>query len=61
MINFVKLIDQAVAWLDQEEETIDGKLREAIRCRLVLRRRLLYALDEEEILEAKLTKHFTSC
>lgn len=62
MINFVKLIDQAVAWLDQEEQgTIDGKLRDAIRCRLVLRRHLLYALDEEEDLRAKLTKHFTSC
>lgn len=61
MINFVKLIDQAVAWLDQQEGAIDRKLRDAIRCRLVLRRHLLYALDEEEDLRAKLTKHFTSC
>lgn len=61
MINFVKLIDEALTWLDQQEGIIDSKLRDAIRCRLVLRRGLLYALDEEEDIRTKLTKHFASC
>lgn len=61
MINFVKLIDEAVTWVDKQEGTIDGKLRDAIRCRLVLRRSLLYALDEEEDIRTKLTKHFAAC
>ena len=59
--HFVKLIDQAISWIDEQEDTIDGKLRDAIKSRLSLRRSLLHALDEDEDIKTKLTEHFTTC
>ena len=61
MAHFVKLIDQAVAWVDQQEGSIDEKLRDAIKCRLAFRRSLLYALDGDVDIQSKSTEHFASC
>lgn len=61
MTHFVKLIDQAILWIDQQKGTIDDELRDAIKCRLSLRRGLLHALDEDEDIKTKSTEHFTTC
>lgn len=60
MTHFVKLLDQAIALIDQQEGTLDEKLRDGIKCRLSLRRGLLHALDEDEDYRVK-PEHFSSC
>lgn len=61
MAHFVKLIDEAVAWVDQQEGSIDEKLRDAIKCRLAFRRNLLYALEGDVDIQSESTEHFASC
>lgn len=61
MAHFVKLIDQAITWMDQQEGSIDQKLRDAIKCRLAFRRSLLHALDGDVDIQSKSTEHFASC
>ncbi|KAJ5084874.1 hypothetical protein NUU61_009453 [Penicillium alfredii] len=59
--HFYRLLDQAVAWVD-EEKSIDQKLRDAIRCRLLFRREFLAALDQDlDILDTRSTENFKSC
>lgn len=44
------------------QETIDQKLRDAIRCRLLFRHEFLSALDEDlEVLDTRSTDNFVSC
>lgn len=61
MVHFVKMIDQAISWIDQQEGAIDEKLRDAIKCRLSLRRGLLHALGGDVKIQTKSTEHFTAC
>lgn len=59
--HFYRLLDQAVAWVDQEKE-MDPKLQDAIRCRLMFRREFLFALDQDlEVLDTRSTDNFVSC
>ncbi|KAJ5988583.1 NatC N(alpha)-terminal acetyltransferase Mak10 subunit [Penicillium waksmanii] len=59
--HFFRLLDQAVEWVDAQE-TIDRKLRDAIRCRLLFRHEFLSALDEDlEVLDTRSTDNFVSC
>ena len=59
--HFYRLLDQAVAWVDDEEE-MDKELRDAIRCRLLFRREFLSALDGDlEVLDTRSTDNFSSC
>ncbi|KAJ5386926.1 NatC N(alpha)-terminal acetyltransferase Mak10 subunit [Penicillium cosmopolitanum] len=59
--HFFRLLDQAVEWVDAQE-TIDQKLRDAIRCRLLFRHEFLSALDEDlEVLDTRSTDNFVSC
>lgn len=58
--HFYRLLDQAVAWVDGQTE-IDPKLRDALRCRLLFRRRFLPALDQDlEVIETRSTDDFSS-
>ncbi|KAJ5676164.1 hypothetical protein N7462_009061 [Penicillium macrosclerotiorum] len=59
--NFYRLLDQAVDWVDAEEG-IDQRVREAIRCRLLLRREFLSSLDQDlEVLDTRSSDNFVSC
>lgn len=59
--HFYRLLDQAVAWVDDEKE-MSEELRHAIRCRLLFRREFLSALDGDlEVLDTRSTDEFTSC
>lgn len=59
--HFYRLLDQAVAWVDEQKE-IDEKIRGALRCRLMLRREYLFALDQDlEILDTRSADNFVSC
>jgi hypothetical protein len=59
--HFYRLLDQAVAWVDNEKE-MGEELRDAIRCRLLFRREFLSALDGDlEVLDTRSTDEFTSC
>lgn len=58
--HFYRLLDQAVAWVDAQNE-IDHKLRDALRCRLLFRRKFLSALDQDlEVIETRSTEDFAS-
>ncbi|KAJ5684518.1 NatC N(alpha)-terminal acetyltransferase Mak10 subunit [Penicillium maclennaniae] len=59
--HFYRLLDQAVAWLDDEKE-MNKDIRDAIRCRLLFRREFLCALDGDlEVLDTRSTDNFSSC
>ncbi|KAJ5591477.1 uncharacterized protein N7459_001846 [Penicillium hispanicum] len=59
--HFYRLLDQAVAWVDEQDE-IDQNLRDALRCRLLFRRELLSALDQDlDIIDTRSTDNFVSC
>lgn len=59
--HFYRLLDQAVDWVDAQEE-IDKKLRDAIRSRLRLRREFLASVDQDlEILDTRSTDSFVNC
>lgn len=59
--HFYRLLDEAVAWVDDEKE-MDKELRDAIRCRLLFRREFLSALDGDlEVLDTRSTDNFSSC
>jgi hypothetical protein len=61
MTHFHRLLDQATAWL-AEQNDIDQKLKNAIRCRLVFRHEFLSALDQDlDVLETRSTEKFDSC
>ncbi|KAJ5745259.1 hypothetical protein N7520_010441 [Penicillium odoratum] len=59
--HFYRLLDQAVAWVDAQDD-IDKKLKDAIRSRLLLRHEFLSALDQDlEILATRSTDNFMAC
>ncbi|KAI9924925.1 hypothetical protein MW887_006330 [Aspergillus wentii] len=59
---FLKLIDEAVSWVDQQEGKIDENVRDAIKCRLIFRRNFLIALDQDvDVVQTRSTEHFASC
>ncbi|KAA8650465.1 hypothetical protein EYZ11_000815 [Aspergillus tanneri] len=59
---FTDLLDRALSWLDDQEGTIDWKLREAIKLRLTFRRDFLLGLNQDvDVMETRTTHHFTSC
>ncbi|KAJ5240238.1 NatC N(alpha)-terminal acetyltransferase Mak10 subunit [Penicillium chermesinum] len=59
--HFYRLLDQAVSWVEKQD-TIDQKLREALRDRLLFRYEFLSALDQDlNVLETRSTASFTTC
>lgn len=59
--HFQKLIDEAVAWIDQEAG-LDEKLRDAIKCRLRFRYDFLAAVEQDiGVMETRSSEHFVAC
>lgn len=59
---FQKLIDQAILWVDEQGGNIDDDLRDAIKSRLVLRRELLAALEQDlRVIDTRSTDNFKNC
>ncbi|KAF9883813.1 hypothetical protein FE257_002750 [Aspergillus nanangensis] len=59
---FIQLLDRAIMWIEDRNNQLDDKIREAIQCRLVMRRDLLLGFEQDmEILETRMSAHFTSC
>ncbi|KAE8151173.1 amino-acid N-acetyltransferase subunit Mak10 [Aspergillus avenaceus] len=59
---FCNLLDRAISWLDEQGDSINEKVKEAIRCRLLFRREFFLALDQDiDVLESRSTDHFSFC
>ncbi|KAE8393159.1 amino-acid N-acetyltransferase subunit Mak10 [Aspergillus alliaceus] len=59
---FRNLLDRAISWIDGQGNSVDGKIKEAIKCRLLFRREFLLSLDQDiNVLESRSTSHFSSC
>ena len=59
---FRNLLDRAISWVDEQGDSVDGKLKEAIKCRLVFRRDFLLSLDQDlDIMQSRSASHFSSC
>ncbi|KAL4896886.1 Mak10 subunit, NatC N-terminal acetyltransferase-domain-containing protein [Aspergillus ambiguus] len=59
---FTKLIDRALCWVDNQENSMDEGLRTAIKCRLVFRRDFLLGLEQDiDIVETRDSSYFASC
>ncbi|OJJ50594.1 hypothetical protein ASPZODRAFT_106353 [Penicilliopsis zonata CBS 506.65] len=58
----LKIINQALDWVDGPENSIDDPLTKALRVRLLFRRDFLTALEQNsKVLQTRSTKHLSSC
>ncbi|GAB1199953.1 hypothetical protein APSETT444_009312 [Aspergillus pseudonomiae] len=59
---FRNLLDRAISWVDEQGDSVDGKLKEAIKCRLVFRRDFLLSLNQDlDIIQSRSASRFSSC
>ncbi|KAE8383437.1 Mak10 subunit, NatC N-terminal acetyltransferase-domain-containing protein [Aspergillus bertholletiae] len=59
---FRSLLDRAISWVNEQGDSIGGKLKEAISCRLAFRRDFLLSLDQDlDVIQSRSASHFSSC